>query len=353
MSGFFSPQLHALKPYAAGEQPAVDGWTKLNTNECPFAPSARVMDALRGVTGERLRLYPDPDARSLRSAIARQQGLQPEQVFVGNGSDEVLALAFWAFFRQDQALLMPDVTYAFYATYCTLHGIKRRSIALEADWSVDVERYRGDCGGVVLANPNAPTGRCLPLADIRRLLEIQRDRVVLIDEAYVDFGAESASPLLAEFENLLIVQTFSKSRGLAGLRVGFALGSAPLIDALHRVKNSFNAYPLGHLALAGATAAMEDVDALARVRGAVIAQRAWLTGELRGLGFDVVPSSANFVFARHPDHSGDALNRRLRDHRVLVRHFAEPRIADHLRITIGTAAQVRRLVDVLAEVLRA
>ncbi len=349
MKHLVSPQLFAVSPYEPGEQVNESGWVKLNTNESPFGPSPLVMKALSSVSAERLRLYPDPEAHELRLVIAEVHGLSSDNVFVGNGSDEVLAHAFFAFFRQNSPLLMPDVTYAFYPSFCALYGIARREIALDSDWSIDVDRYRGDCGGVVLANPNAPTGRFLPLAGVRRLLEAHRDCVVLIDEAYVDFGAESATTLLPEFDNLLVVQTLSKSRGLAGLRVGFALGAPLLIDALQRVKNSFNSYPLGVLAQVGAIAAIRDEVGRAQVRRDIEALREWTARGLHGLGFQVVPSLANFVFASHASHDGAWLAQGLRERKVLVRHFPKPRIANHLRITIGTQTQCEALIDALAE----
>jgi histidinol-phosphate aminotransferase len=343
MSRFWSPVVHGLSPYVPGEQPKGAALIKLNTNENPYPPSRRVLDAIAGAT-EGLRLYPDPSAAALRGAIAARTGVAPEEVFVGNGSDEVLAHTFQALLRHDAPLLFPDITYSFYPVYARLYGVTYEAVPLDAAMRVQVDDYDRPCGAVLLPNPNAPTGIALPRDAVAALLAAHRDQVVVIDEAYVDFGAESAVPLVARHDNLLVVQTLSKSRALAGLRVGFAIGQRPLIEALERVKDSFNSYPLGCLAIAGAVAAIEDDAWFEATRSRIMASRATLTRGLMALGFEVLPSQANFVFARHPAHGGAALASALREQGVLVRHFGKPRITDFLRITVGTDEECGRLL---------
>jgi histidinol-phosphate aminotransferase len=352
MSLYWSDTVHQLTPYVPGEQPQVSGLIKLNTNENPYPPSPRVLEALRAEVGDALRLYPEPTGKALRTAVAQQMKLTPEQVFVGNSSDEVLAHVFMALLNHgDRPLLFPDISYAFYPVYCGLYGITHRTVPLDAQLGLNVDDYlQADAGAIIFPNPNAPTGRGLPRAEIARLLSARPEVLLVIDEAYVDFGAESAVPLIDAHPNLLVVQTLSKSRSLAGLRVGFALGQAPLIEGLTRVKDSFNSYPLDRLATAGAVAAMDDTPYFERTRRAVIDSRERLALALNALGFDVLPSQANFLFARHPKHPGAGLAQALRERGILVRRFNEPaRIADHLRISIGTDAQCEALVKALTE----
>jgi histidinol-phosphate aminotransferase len=349
---FRSPALKGLVPYTPGEQPAIEGLVKLNTNENPYPPSPHVVAAITAAAQGGLQLYPDPQATVFREAVASWHGLDAGQVFAGNGSDEVLAHAFFAFFRQDLPILMPDVSYSFYKVYCGLYGIAAGLVPLDADMRIDVARYQSPCGGVVIANPNAPTGSGLPLASIEQLLQQQSRSVVLVDEAYVDFGGESAIGLIQRHPNLLVVQTLSKSRSLAGLRVGFAAGQRHLIEALEVVKDSFNSYPLDRLALAGAAAAYGDKAWFEATRAAVIASRELLAGQLQDLGFEVLPSQANFLMVRHPDHDAATLAAALREKRVLVRHFNLPRIDQHLRISIGTPEQCAALVDACRALVR-
>jgi histidinol-phosphate aminotransferase len=354
MSTFWSDIVHRLTPYVPGEQPQINGLVKLNTNENPYPPSPRVLEALRAEVGESLRLYPEPTGKLLRTAVAQQMKLKPEQVFVGNSSDEVLAHTFMALLNHgDRALLFPDISYAFYPVYCGLYGITHRTVPLDAQLNLNIDDYlQPDAGAVIFPNPNAPTGRALPRAEIERLLKARPDTVVVIDEAYVDFGGESAVPLIDAHPNLLVVQTLSKSRSLAGLRVGYAMGQAPLIEALTRVKDSFNSYPLDRLATAGAIAAMEDTPYFERTRRAVIDSRERLAATLRALQFEVLPSQANFLFVRHPSRRGADLAAALRERGILVRRFDQPaRIADFLRITIGTDAQCDALMKVLTELI--
>lgn len=355
MSRFWSPVVHTLTPYVPGEQPKLPGLVKLNTNENPYGPSPRVLEAIRAEATDALRLYPDPGAGRLKQAIADYHGVAPAEVFVGNGSDEVLAHAFQALLlRHDgMPLLFPDVTYSFYPAYCRLYGVEHRTVPLTDTMQVRVEDYdQAACGAILLPNPNAPTGSALPRAEIEDLVARHPDQVIVVDEAYVDFGTESAVPLVARHPNLLVVQTLSKSRSLAGLRVGFAIGHPALVEALERVKDSFNSYPLDRLAMAGAIAAFEDEEHFQRTRERIMASRDRLSDRLRGLGFAVLPSAANFVFASHPSVGGARLAANLRERSVLVRHFPRPeRIADYVRISIGTDPECDLLLSVLEDML--
>jgi histidinol-phosphate aminotransferase len=352
---FYSPVIERLVPYVPGEQPKLDKLVKLNTNENPYPPSPQVVAAITQAAQQGLQLYPDPESSALRQAIAAHLGLAEQHVFLGNGSDEVLAHAFFAFFQQGCPLLMPDISYSFYKVYCGLYGIAAQTIPLADDLSLKVSDYAVAPGqivaGVVIANPNAPTGMGLPLADIERLLVMHPQRVVLVDEAYVDFGGESAVGLIARYPNLLVVHTLSKSRSLAGLRIGYACGQAHLIDALARVKNSFNSYPLDRLAIAGGVAAFEDQAYFEQTRQRVMSSREGLALALEDLGFVVLPSQANFVFARHPAHDAATLAAGLRSRGVLVRHFKLPRIDQYLRISVGTPQQCDALVQALTELM--
>ncbi|QND51324.1 histidinol-phosphate transaminase [Phyllobacterium sp. 628] len=351
MSRFWSSIVHTLTPYVAGEQPAMHNLVKLNTNENPYGPSPRALAAIAAETTEALRLYPDPTALKLREAIAKSHGLAANNVFVGNGSDEVLAHVFQALLKHDRPLLFPDVTYSFFPTFCNLYGISFREVPLDDAMAVRISDYRQECGAIVLPNPNAPTGTALPLAEIETLIAEHPDQVVVIDEAYVDFGAESAIALVARYPNLLVTQTFSKSRGLAGLRVGFAIGQPPLIEALNRVKDSFNSYPLDRLAIAGAVAAWEDKEWFEEKLAKVIATRDNLSAALRELQFEVLPSSANLLFARHATLPGAEITAQLRSRAILIRHFPKPRIHDYLRISIGTDDECAKLLSGLADVI--
>ena len=352
MNRFWSQQARALSPYVPGEQPRIANLVKLNTNESPFGPSPLALQAMQQAAADTLRLYPDPEARELCEALAAHHGVKPGQVFVGNGSDEVLAHAFAALLKQPRPLLFPDPTYSFYPVWAQLFGVAYETVPLDDEMRIRIEDYRREAGAIIIANPNAPTGIALPRTEIARLLEEHPDIPVVIDEAYVDFGGESAAPLIADHPNLLVVHTMSKSRALAGLRVGYALGDAGLIEGLNRVKDSFNSYPLGRNAQAGATASVRDdawfLDSCARV----VAGREAMTRELVGLGFVVLPSSANFVFTRHPARGGLELAMALREQAVLVRHFNKPRTADWLRITVGTEDDTRRLIAAAAAALQ-
>ncbi len=357
MSRFWSPVVGTLSPYVPGEQPKLRNLVKLNTNEHPYGPSPRVLEAIRGACDDTLKLYPDPSSDSLRQAIADNCGVRPEQVFVGNGSDEVLAHVFLALLKHPRPLRFPDISYSFYPVYCGLYGIDHETVPLTDNFRIDPEDYlpgrNGPAGAIIFPNPNAPTGRALAVGDIERIAAGNPDAVVVVDEAYVDFGGESAIPLIARHDNVLVVQTLSKSRSLAGLRVGFAVGSRELIDGLERVKNSFNSYPIDRLASAGAIAALQDREYFERTRQAVIKTRQDMAQGLGALGFDVLPSAANFVFARHPGHDAAALAAALRERGIIVRHFRQPRIEQFLRITVGTDEQTGLLLAALADILNA
>jgi histidinol-phosphate aminotransferase len=351
MSRYWSDVVQRLTPYVPGEQPKVDDLVKLNTNENPYGPSPRVLEAIRAEVSESLRLYPDPESERLKQAVADYYAIRPGQVFVGNGSDEVLAHVFHGLLQHAEPLLFPDITYSFYPVYSGLYGIDYRTVPLTGDFQIRVADYLQPNGGMIFPNPNAPTGCLLPLADIEWLLERNRDTVVVVDEAYIDFGGESAVALIDRYPNLLVVQTLSKSRSLAGLRIGLALGDAALIEGLERVKNSFNSYPLDRLAVAGGVAAFEDRDYFERTRQTIIDSRAQVAAGLQALGFEVLPSAANFVFVRHPGHDAGALASGLRERRVIVRHFRDGRIAQFLRITIGTPQANERLLAALGELI--
>jgi histidinol-phosphate aminotransferase len=351
MSRLWSAVVRDLTPYVPGEQPRIADLVKLNTNESPFGPSPRALEAIRAAATDDVRLYPDADATELRETLAAYHGVRPEQVFTGNGSDEVLAHAFVALLKHDAPLLFPDVTYSFYPSYCRLFGIAYETVAVDEEMRVRVADYRRPTGAIILPNPNAPTSIALPLGDIETLLSEHADIPVVIDEAYVDFGGETAIPLIASHPNLLVVRTMSKSRALAGLRVGYALGDAGLIEAIRRVKDSFNSYPLSRPSQAGAVASVKDEAHFQESVGAVLELREKLTVGLVRLGFSVPPSSTNFVFARHHARGGAELAAALREKAVLVRHFAKPRIADYLRITVGKERENAVLLQVLAGIL--
>ena len=347
---FWSPEVRDLEPYVPGEQPKIQNLLKLNTNENPYPPSPKVVDAVQAVLAHQadaLRLYPDPDATVLKQAIAKQQNVDVSQVFVGNGSDEVLAHIFKAFFIQQEPILYPDITYSFYPVYSQFFGVQTKQIPLNEKFEIDISDYEQENGGIIITNPNAPTSIALGLNKIEKVLKANPNRVIVIDEAYVDFGAESAVELISRYENLVVCQTTSKSRSLAGLRVGFAIAQSHLIAALEAVKNSFNSYPIDRFAIAAAVASFEDQDYFQEQCEKVIVSREKLVANLTELGFNVLPSKANFIFATHSLHDAAQLAEKLREQGIIVRYFNKPRINQFLRITIGTDEQNQRLVDTL------
>ncbi|MBC7756495.1 MAG: histidinol-phosphate transaminase [Bdellovibrio sp.] len=352
MSKFWSDVVHNLTPYVPGEQPKLSDLVKLNTNENPYGPSPQVIRALQAEAAETLRLYPDPNSDTLKAKIAEYFDLTPNQVFVGNGSDEVLAHAFQAFFKHDRPLLFPDISYSFYPVYCGLYGIEFETIALNNQFEINVNDYDKPNGGIIFPNPNAPTGVPLALVEIENLLEFNTESVVIIDEAYVDFGTESAVKLISQYPNLLVTHSLSKSRSLAGLRVGYALGHPDLIEALVRIKDSFNSYPIDRFAEAGAIASFADEAYFKATTAKVVATRSALITDLQALGFEVLPSGANFIFTKHKTRDGAELTEKLRANHIIIRHFKKPvRIASYSRITIGTDEQSKLLIAALNAIL--
>jgi histidinol-phosphate aminotransferase len=351
MSKYWSDIVHRLNPYVPGEQPQDQGYIKLNTNENPYPPSPAVASAIHSYPAENLRLYPDPESSELRQALARYTGLEVEQVFVGNGSDEVLAHSFMAFFQGRDTILFADISYSFYPVYCSLYQLGYTPVPLDSQFRINVADYCGANDGIIIANPNAPTGIALTLAAIKDLLEHAKS-LVIVDEAYIDFGAESAIGLIAQYPNLLVIQTFSKSRSLAGIRLGYALGQAPLIEALNRVKNSFNSYPLDRLASTAALASLQDEEYFQLCRKRIIETRTRLNKNLLELNFEVLPSSSNFLFVRHALRPAADLYAGLKKAGILVRYFRTSRIENFLRISIGTDEECAALIVALKALLK-
>ena len=351
MSRFWSDSVHNLTPYTPGEQPKIDNLIKLNTNENPYGPSPKVIDAISKANSDDLRKYPDPLSTDLKQSIATYYDLPLDSIFVGNSSDEVLAHTFRALLKQNKPILYPDITYSFYPVYCQLFGIEYQQIPLRDDFTLNIDDYQIDNGGIIFANPNAPTGIALSINQIKTLLERNPDSVIVVDEAYVDFAEESAVSLITNFDNLLVTQTLSKSRGLAGLRVGLALGNPALIEGMERVKNSFHPYALDRLAAAGAAAAFDDVDYFKSTCDKVIHTRTTSTQSLINLGFEVLPSSTNFVFAKHPNHDAAKLFQALRERDIIVRYFTSPRINEYLRISIGTDQEMDAFIKAITEII--
>ncbi|BBP74921.1 histidinol-phosphate transaminase [Pseudomonas gingeri NCPPB 3146 = LMG 5327] len=349
MSKFWSKFVKDLVPYVPGEQPKLTRLVKLNTNENPYGPSPRALAAMKAEVNDNLRLYPDPNGDLLKHAVAEYYGVQTNQVFLGNGSDEVLAHIFHGLFQQDKPLLFPDISYSFYPVYCGLYGIDFAALPLDEQFQIRVADYARPNGGIIFPNPNAPTGCLLALEAVEQILKASPDSVVVVDEAYIDFGGETAIGLIDRYPNLLVTQTLSKSRSLAGLRVGLAVGHPDLVEALERIKNSFNSYPLDRMAIAGAAAAFEDREYFQQTCNKVIESREWLVAQLQAKGFEVLPSAANFIFARHPRHDAAALAAKVREQGVIVRHFKQERIAQFLRITIGAPEQNQALIDALGD----
>ena len=350
MKKHWSQRIRDMIPYVPGEQPRDRQFIKLNTNENPYPPSPKALEALRAAPGDSLRLYPDPECTELRAAIAAAHGLSPEQVFPGNGSDEVLAFCFQAFFDPDRPVRFADITYTFYAVYASYFGLTPELVPLAEDFTLPVaDLLAPGCGGVVLANPNAPTGLAVELADIRRILEAHRDQVVLVDEAYIDFGGASADVLVPEYDNLVVVRTLSKGHALAGLRVGYALAQPDLIAALRCVRDSINSYTVDRAAQAAAAASLRDAAYFQERTAQVVRTRQRTALALRDMGFAVTDSQANFLFVRHPQVPAKTLLDGLRERGILVRWFDRPRIRDYLRITVGTDGEMDALTAALKE----
>ena len=339
-------------PYVPGEQPNKSNMIKLNTNECPYPPAPGVHQAVRDFDIDKLRLYPSTSAEPLADALANYYQVNKNQLFIGVGSDDVLAIAFLTFFNSDKPMLFPDITYSFYDVWAELYRMPYKMIPLDADFKIQKEDYMVPNGGVILANPNAPTGEQANLADIEEIIRANQDVVVIVDEAYVDFGGESALPLINKYENLLVVQTFSKSRAMAGLRVGYAFGNEKLIQYMNDVKFSFNSYTMNTPALQFAVAAVEDEAYFKETTKKMIATRERSKTELKKLGFMFTDSKSNFIFATHPKYKATALQDMLREKNIYVRHFTKKRIDNYLRISIGTDAEMDILFDTLREYMK-
>lgn len=351
MSKFWSETVKKIEPYVPGEQPRDRKYIKINTNENPYPPSPKVIEAIRKAADDRLKLYPDPTCDVLKGALAQYYGVEKEQVFVGNGSDEILAFSFQAFFNPGNPILFPEITYTFYPVYAKLFNISCREVPMNADLSIRTEMFSEKNGGVIFPNPNAPTGMYLSPEEIKGILHKNSEHVVIIDEAYVDFGGESAVRFIQEYPNLLVVKTMSKSRALAGMRVGYALGSKELIEGLERIKNSFNSYTLDTLALVGATEAIRDIDYFEETRAKVIKTRQRVTEGLRELGFTVAESAANFVFAAHESYPAQSLFEKLKEMGILVRYFKKPKIENYLRISIGTDEEMDTFLETVEKII--
>ena len=348
MSRFLNERTRNLSPYVPGEQPKEgEKLIKINTNECPYPPSPKVIEAIKDNVNESLRLYPAPDAYLARKAFADKNNVPVDWVFAGNGSDEVLAFSFLAFFDKDKDVLIPDITYSFYTVYCKLCEVNYKQIPLKEDFTIDIDAFIQTKGNVVIANPNAPTSIGLPLRDIERIVQAHKADLVIIDEAYVDFGGESAISLIDKYDNLLVIQTLSKSRALAGMRIGFGCGNKELIDGLNRVKDSFNSYTLDKLALGAAEAALKDEIYYESVINKIVDTRERVKNELKGLGFNVLESNTNFLFISHREKRAEDILSYLRDNGILVRHFNTNRISNFLRVTIGTDEEMDTFLSLI------
>ena len=352
MSKYWGDIVEKLIPYTPGEQPKDSSLLKLNTNENPYGPSPNVLKEIKNNCNDSLRLYPDPESIKLKKLLAQHHNLPFESVFISNGSDESLAFIFQGLLKKDKPVLFPNITYSFYPVYCQLYEIEYRQIPLDQEFNVNLDDYRKENGGVIFPNPNAPTGIPKSLKEIESLLS-NNNSVVVIDEAYVDFGTSSAIKLINKYENLIVTQSFSKGRSLAGMRIGCAFSNPCLIEALNRIKNSFNSYPIDRLAQISAMSSITDKIYFEDNCNKVIAARAYLEGQLKSIGFEVLPSGANFIFTQHMQKSGENIYDELRKNKILVRHFKSPeKISNFIRITIGTMNQMHKLVSVMKEILK-
>jgi histidinol-phosphate aminotransferase len=352
MSKYWSDIVSRLTPYTPGEQPKDKILLKLNTNENPYSPSTKVLDAIKLSVKESLRLYPDPESDDLKETISNYYNLSKANIFVGNGSDEILAFIFQALLKKEDPVLFPDITYSFYPAYCSLYDIKYKRIPLDKELNINLEDYLINNGGIIFPNPNAPTGIPKKLVDIENLLKLNQGSVVVVDEAYVDFGTESAVKLVNQYKNLVITQSFSKSRSLAGIRLGCAFANEDLIEALNRVKNSFNSYSIDRLAQVAGIEAIKDENHFNLTRVKIIEARTFLEKELFLMDFEVLPSGANFIFTKHKLKDAIIIFKKLRESGVVVRHFDQPeRISQYLRITIGTIEDMQKLISILKAII--
>lgn len=352
MKKYWSRLAQGLEPYVPGEQPRDRSYIKLNTNENPYGPSPRVLEAIKNAADERLRLYPDPACDSLLAAAADFYGVKKDQVFAGNGSDEILAFAFMAFFDPGRTIVFPNITYSFYPVYASLFNLNYAATPLDSEFNIPSAQLMKSCGGVVIANPNAPTGKAMPLSVVREVVEGNPDTVVIVDEAYIDYGGESCVKLIDEYSNLLVVQTFSKSRSLAGMRIGLAFGDSTLLEAIKSVKNSFNSYTLDRLAIIAGIEALKDNGYYEGITKKIVDTRDRFIQQLRIMGFDVSDSAANFVFASHPAVRAEKIFTKLRAMGILVRYFKKPIIDNHLRISIGTDDDMAQVTESIARILQ-
>jgi histidinol-phosphate aminotransferase len=352
MSKYWGGIVEKLKPYTPGEQPKDSSLLKLNTNENPYGPSPNVLKEIKNNCNDSLRLYPDPESIKLKKLLAEHHNLPLESVFISNGSDESLAFIFQGLLKKDKPVLFPNITYSFYPVYCQLYEIEYKQIPLDQEFNINLDDYRMENGGIIFPNPNAPTGIPKSLEEIESLLA-NNNSVVVIDEAYVDFGTSSAIKLINKYENLIVTQSFSKGRSLAGMRIGCAFGNPSLIEALNRIKNSFNSYPIDRLAQISAISSITDKIYFEDNCNKVIAARAYLEEQLKSIGFEVLPSGANFIFTQHKQKSGENIYDELRKNKILVRHFKSPeKISNFIRITIGTMNQMHKLVSVMKEIVK-
>ncbi len=338
-------------PYVPGEQPALENLIKLNTNENPYPPSPKVLEALSRMDGEKLRKYPDPASSRLTRALAERYGVAEDQVFVGVGSDDVLGMAFMTFFNSEKPVLFPDISYSFYPVWADLLRIPYETRKLDENFTIQKEDYLTENGGIVFPNPNAPTGLLMPLSEVEEIVAANPDAVVIVDEAYIDFGGRSAVPLIAGYDNLLVVQTFSKSRSMAGMRIGFALGQAPLIKAMSDIKYSYNSYTMNLPSQVAGVKALEDEEYFQSTLKKVIETREKAKTRLSALGFTFPDSRANFIFAKHKEKPAEEIFQALKERQIFVRHFNQPRIHDYLRITVGTDEEMEALFAFLEEYL--
>ena len=352
MSRYWNDHVKTLEPYVPGEQPKDKKYIKLNTNENPYGPSKKVLEAVRKAACDDLKLYPDPTCSDLSAEIAEYYGLNKDEVFLGNGSDEILAFVFMTFFQKGRIVLFPDISYTFYNVYAEMFNLDYELIKLNENFDIPLEQFNKENGGIIFPNPNAPTGKYIDTESIIEVVENNKDTVVIVDEAYVDFGGKSMVEYIHKYPNLLVIQTFSKSRSLAGLRVGFAMGNAELIEGLNRVKNSFNSYTIDRLALVGAREAIKDNDYFNETRNKIIKTKEEITSKLEKLDFKVLESKANFIFIKHNHVKGQYLYEKLKDNGILVRHFNRDRIDDYLRVTIGTDKEMDVFIEKLKCILK-
>lgn len=349
---YFSEKVNNILPYVPGEQPKEGEYIKLNTNENPYSPSKKATNLIKTVDFSKLKLYPDPDCTKLRITYSEILSVKPENIFVGNGSDEVLATAFQTFFMEKENVLMPDVSYSFYPVYSNLYNITVKPIPIKSDFSIDVKDYMIENNGIVIANPNAPTSLSISKKEIEMLLEKNKNSIVLIDEAYVDFGGESVVDLTKQYKNLLVVKTLSKAYSLAGLRVGFAIGDEELINGMNKIKNSFNSYPIDMIAQIIAEEAIKDEESLKENINKIIETRKWVTRELRALDFNVLDSKTNFLFIMHNNKPAKEIFEKLKENKILVRYFNKEKISNGLRVTIGTDEEMRIFIENIKKIVK-